>query len=129
VVGFVFTVALAFALWVLAALLGRRELRLYRASGEIGTDLFVYTRARLWRRMTGVGVLAALGATLLAFELVGASSPSGLSLYMALLITEVVVLMVLPIFDLWETARTARPQDLTRQGRETRTRKRSRRPR
>jgi len=110
------TIVLPLALWGLAYGLGRREWRHYKASDEIGTDLFVYSRGRLWRRMTGVGMLVALGLTLAALGLFPARSPQGLSIYMAVLITEVLVLLLLPLFDLWETARTARPHDLTRQG-------------
>jgi hypothetical protein len=66
--------------------------------------------------MTGVGVLVLLGGTLAALELFAARTASGASVYMGLLLGEVVVLLVLPFVDLWETARSAKPHDLTRQG-------------
>ena len=110
------SIALPLVLWALAFGLARREWRHYRADDDIGTDLFVYSRGRLARRMTGVALLVVLGATLAALGLFPARTPRGLSIYMALLIAEVLVLIVLPLIDLWETARTARPHDLTRQG-------------
>lgn len=102
-------------LWGLAFLLARRELKQYKTADEIGSDLFVYSRGRLIRRMTGVVMLVALGTTLAALGVFPASTASGASIYMGLLISEVLILLVLPLLDLWETARTARPHDLTRQ--------------
>jgi hypothetical protein len=117
------------ALFALAYLLARRELRQYRAAAEIGSDLFVYSRGRLVRRLIGVGLLVLLGGTLAALGLWPAATAAGLSLYLAALATEVLCLVVLPLVDLWETARTARPHDLTRQaGARPRTRSRSRLP-
>ena len=110
------SVLLPLALWALAAALARREWRAYRRPDDIGTDLFVYSRGRLIRRMLGVGLLVALGATLAALGWLPARSPRGLSIYMALLAVELAGLIVVPLLDLWETARTARPHDLTRQG-------------
>lgn len=117
-------------LGVLAIWLGRRELRVYRESNDFGSDLFVYTKGRLWRRMTGVVLLGLTGATLAALELFPAQTVSGVSVYLALLCAEVMGLLVLPLVDLWETGRGADPADLTRQGDpDRRTRSRPRSPR
>lgn len=110
------SIILPVILWGLAFLLARREWKQYRVVEEIGSDLFTYSRGRLIRRMTGVAMLVALGTTLAALGWFPARTASGLYVYMALLISEVVILLVLPMIDLWETARTARPHDLTRQG-------------
>jgi hypothetical protein len=123
----VVSIVLPVILWALGAFLARREWKQYRVAEDIGSDLFVYSRGRLIRRMTGVAMLLALGTTLAALGLFPARTASGASIYMALLISEVLVLLVLPLFDLWETARTARPHDLTKQGGPPpKTRKRSR---
>ena len=106
---------IALALMAIAVVICRHELAAYRDSKELGSDLFVYSRGRLWRRLTGVGFLLATAVTLAAFELFPAQTTWGASLYVALLTTEVVTLLVLPVLDLWETGRTARPEDLTRQ--------------
>lgn len=110
------SIGLPLILWALALFVGRREWRHYKTPTDIGSDLFIYSKGRLWRRMTGVALLAALGTTLAALGVFPARTAAGVSIYMALLISEVLVLLVLPFFDLWETARTARPHDLTRQG-------------
>jgi hypothetical protein len=112
-------------LWGIAWMIGRREMMLYQAAHDHGDDLFVYTKGRLYRRMTGVGVLVALGLTLLLMELWPASSGRGISLYFAIIMTEVAALIALPILDLRETSRTARPEDLKRRA-ETDRQKRSR---
>lgn len=123
-------VVVPLALGVLAFIMGRRELALYRAGDEFGSDLFVYSKGRLVRRMTGIGVLVALALTLVALEFLPFRSGSALTIYMALLVTEVAALVVLPLIDLWETAKTADSSDLTRQGDpDRRTRSRPRRPR
>ena len=117
-------------LWLVAIALARRELGLYRDSHEFGSDLFVYSKGRLVRRMTGIGVLVALGATLVSLEFLPFRSSAALSIYMALLVTEVAALIVLPLIDLWETSKTAQPGNLKRQaGPGPRTRSRPRRPR
>lgn len=109
------TTALPAALVVLAAVVARREWRQYRSATAIGSDLFRYSRGRLVRRMTGVGVLVALAMTLAALGWVRPRTASGLSALLGALLVEVALLVALPILDLWETARTARPEDLTRQ--------------
>ena len=116
-------------LWGLAYVLARREWRQYQAAAEIGRDLFVYSKGRLIRRMTGVVLLVALGTTLAALGLFPARTATGASIDMALLISEVRVLLVLPVIDLWETARSARPEDLTRQAGGAKKRRKPRRPR
>jgi hypothetical protein len=107
---------LPLALWALAWGLARRELRQYRAAAEIGSDLFAYGKGRLVRRMIGVGVLALLGGTLAALDIAPARTAARASVYLTLLLAEVILLVGLAVLDLWETARTARPEDLTRQG-------------
>jgi hypothetical protein len=109
-------IALPLGLIALAVALARRELRHFREAAEVGTDVFLYTRGRLWRRMTGIAILVALAATLALFGAWPPRTPRGLSIYMALLVSEALALVALPLFDLWETARTARPEDLRRQG-------------
>jgi len=127
--GYLVGLALPVVLCTLAFLMGRHELRLYRNSRESGWDLFAYSKGRLWRRMTGVGLLAGVGLTLAALEVLPASTSWGASLYLALLCTEVLGLLVLPLVDLWETSRTAKPKDLMRQADpDRRTRSRPRRP-
>jgi hypothetical protein len=101
----------------LAYVLGRREWKLYHAAAEIGSDLFVYSRGRLFRRMGGVVVLAALGLTFVALGVAPPRSPTGADVYLGLIVGEVAVLIVLPIWDLLETSRTARPgQGITDRG-------------
>gem|GEM_PF-4183416 len=104
--------------------MGTRELRVYRESPDFGSDLFVYSKGRLWRRLAGCVLLALTGLTLSAIELFPARSVSGVSIYLMLLCAEVVALIVLPLVDLWETARTARPGDPTRADPDRQTRKR-----
>jgi hypothetical protein len=93
----------------LAYVLARREWKQYRAAGEIGSDLFVYGRGRLVRRLIGIGVLAALGLTLFTMGIVPPSSPKGATVYLGVIVGEVALLVILPIVDLVETGRTARP--------------------
>jgi hypothetical protein len=115
----------------LACALGRREWKQYRAAAEIGSDLFVYTRGRLIRRMTGVALLVALAVTLALFGALPPRTPAGASVYLGVMLGEVVLLIVLPIVDLVETARTARPGKgiRAREGAPPRTRTRPRPPR
>jgi hypothetical protein len=103
------TVVVPGACLLLAAALGRREWRQYRAAAEIGSDLFVYSKGRLVRRLAGVVLLAALGLTFGALGLFPPRSPGGVHVYMGVIMGEVVLLLALPILDLMETARTARP--------------------
>ena len=108
-------VVLPCLLVALAGWLGRREWRLYRAPATDGTDLFVYSRGRLVRRMIGLVALAAIGVTLAVIELAAASAAvvTGCG---ALLVAELLVLVVVPVLDLRETARTAHPERLERAG-------------
>ena len=123
-------ILLPVVLWGLALVIAKRELGLYREHAEFGTDLFAYSKWRLARRLTGVLVMIALGATLMAYELAPASSPRGASIYLGVLVGEVLALVVLPVLDLWETVHTADPEDLTRQADpDRRTRTKPRRPR
>jgi hypothetical protein len=100
-----FDVTVPLLLVLVAVLLGRRELRLYRASHDEDSDLFVYSRGRLHRRLAGVVVLASTGLTLGAMAWLPAISPRGTAIYVALLTTEVLALIAIPILDLIETTR------------------------
>ena len=122
-------IVLPIGLWVCAIVIGRRELALYREQ-TIGDDLFLYSKWRLLRRLTGVAIMVALGATLMAYQLLPPKTSFGTSVYLGALVAEVIALVLLPIFDLAETMRTADPEDLTRQADpDRRTRKQPRRPR
>jgi len=107
--------ALPFAMCVIAYLIARNELGVYQHGKAAGWDVFVYSKGRLWRRMIGVGFLVATAVTLAAHELFPASTPQGASIYLVLFSVEVLALLVLPIVDLWETGRTAKPGDIKRQ--------------
>jgi peptidoglycan/LPS O-acetylase OafA/YrhL len=109
-------IVLPLGLMCAAVAIGRRERNEFREATQYGTDLFVYSRRRYRRRLFGVALLVATGATLAAIEWIPPTGPGMLTGYLAALVTEVVVLLLLPLVDLWETARTARPEDLTRQG-------------
>lgn len=114
---------------VLAIWMARRELSVYKDSDDFGSDLFVYTKGRLYRRLSGCGLLGLTGLTLAAFELFPAQTVNGFSIYLALLCVEVLGMLVLPLVDLWETGTGADPADLTRQGDpDRRTRSRPDRP-
>jgi hypothetical protein len=99
----------------LASLLTRRELHAHRRREHGDSDLFRYTKGRLVRRLSGIGLLAATGLTLGAWELWPPASPRAASLFLVVMLCEVVGLVVLGLVDLWETARTAQSADLSRQ--------------
>jgi hypothetical protein len=123
-------VAVPIVLWTLAFLLGRREVESYRDRDEVGSDLFRYSRGRLIRRLSGLGVLAGTGATLAAMELIGPKTPRAAAIYLALLATLVAAMVILAVADLIETRRSAAPGRLTRPADpDRRTRSRPRRPR
>ncbi len=128
--GWVTGILFPIILWSLSVMLVRREFELYRVQEDFGTDLFLYTKGRLIRRLTGVVVIVALGATLMAMELYPAGSGAGASIYLALLLSEMLALVVIPLLDMWETTRTANSIDPTRLGGPgPRKRSRPRRPR
>jgi hypothetical protein len=115
---------------LLAIGLARREWRLYRTTNDMGSDLFLYTRGRLARRMGGVLVLAALAATFAALGLRPARNAHEASAYLGLIMGELLLLIGMSVWDLIETARSAKPEDLTRQGTgPTRTRRKPPSPR
>jgi hypothetical protein len=99
----------------LAGLLARRELRAHAERQRGDTDLFRYTTGRLRRRLAGVALLALTAFTLLGWELLPPASPRGASLYLVLMISEVLAMITLAVFDLLETARNAESADLRRQ--------------
>lgn len=111
---------LGILLLIVAALLGLRERALYSAQSEgvwtHGTDLFVYTKGRFGVRCAGLFTAAILGAALVGWELWPPVTPGGLMLYVAVFGTASLGLIATVIIDIVMTARTARPEDLTRQG-------------
>jgi hypothetical protein len=92
---------------VAAVPLALREISGYRHRDD-RDDLFVYSRARLVRRVTGMVVLAAAGVTLLIWDLAPPDDPGTASLLLGLVLIEVVALVVIAILDMRETSRTAR---------------------
>lgn len=92
-----------------AVLIWRRERASFAAyqaePAERDLPLFVYSRVRLRRRLTGACVLAAVGLTLLAWDLVRPETPTRATLVVVALILEVLLLVFVAIADLIETAR------------------------
>lgn len=131
------TIALPAFILGLAYTLARRELKLYRVAGELGSGLFVYSRGRLVRRLTGIAILVALGLTFAALGIIPPRSAGAANAYLAAILGELGALFVLPIWDLVETARTGRRRDrvapdageVTREAAPPRKRNRRRRPR
>lgn len=106
------TLAIAAVIAAVAALLARREIGLYRLRRDAEDDLFVYSKWRLARRLTGVFVLALTACTLVAWELFPPTTATGASVFMTVFLTEVAALVILPIFDLVDTTRSARVGNL-----------------
>jgi hypothetical protein len=99
------TLVLPALLLVAAGFLAGRELRLYRTADPRDAELFAYSRGRLLRRLLGVVALLALAAT---FGALGVSPPRDAgtaSTFVAAIVGEVAVLVVLSAVDLWETSR------------------------
>ena len=90
-----------------ALLLAARERRSYRARDE-ADDLFIYSRARLIRRLVGLAVLAGVGVTLAVWDVAPPGDPGTASVLLALLLIEVLALIVIAVLDLRETSSTAR---------------------
>ncbi len=103
-------------LWGLAWTLGRRELALYGRRDSEEADVFVYTRGRLVRRLTGVGLLVGLGAAFAALGFFPPTTPGEANVYLGVFAGGVILLIVLPVWDLVETARTAKPGKGIRHG-------------
>ena len=57
------------------------------------------------RRLVGVGVLVALGLTFAALGLLPPRTAGAASLYLGAIVGEVAVLLLLPVVDMWATAR------------------------
>lgn len=108
------SLALPAAIWVVAALILRRELRQRREQGGNPSDPFHYSKGRLARRAVGIGILALVGVTLAAWELAPPTSAGGASVYLWILCGEVAALVAVAVFDLRETARPARRRGATR---------------
>ena len=102
---------LAGAAWLVAALLGLRELRAWRGRGKEESDLFAYTGRRLVFRLGGLTALVAFGATLAAWELAPPQSPKAALTYIAFFFSELAALIVFATLDLRETRRTASEVD------------------
>ncbi len=107
-------IVLPLAMFVVAVLIGRHELALYHDARVLGDKLFPYTQGRFKRRMFGVALLVVTAGTLVVIELFPARTAMVASLELAVLVTEVVVLLALPLFDLWESGRNARVGEATR---------------
>jgi MFS family permease len=114
--GFVAGIAVPLLILAVAIWLARFEMRLYREAHEDGTDLFVYGKGRLIRRMIGVGVMVVTAVGIFWMEIAWSWSPRLSVIVMAILLAAVVLLLVVPLADLRETARTAKPEDLKRSG-------------
>ena len=99
---------IAAGIGAISLLLARRELGIYRARKAADSDVFVYSKWRLARRLTGIAVLASTAITLVAWVLVPPTTAGGASAYITLFMCEVAALFVLAIVDLIETTRTAR---------------------
>ena len=84
-----------------------REVGAYRRRDDTD-DLFRYTRRRLIRRVTGLVILAGVGATLAIWELAPPADPGSASMLLGLLLVEVVALVVIAVLDMRETSTTAR---------------------
>jgi hypothetical protein len=110
------TLVLPGAIGAVALLLLRRELELFRGArrGDGDRDLFVYSTGRFVRRLTGIAALLALALTLAGLGLVPPRNAAQAQVYLGLITTELVALVVVPLWDLVETARTARPGDRSR---------------
>lgn len=92
---------------VAAVPLAAREIRAYRRRDDTG-DLFIYSRARLVRRVTGAVILAGAGATLLVWDVAPPGDPGTASVLFGALLAEVAALIVIALLDLRETSSTAR---------------------
>ena len=73
----------------IALLLARRELAIYRARRAADSDVFVYSKWRLARRLTGIAVLASTAITLVAWVLIPPTTAGGASAYITLFMCEV----------------------------------------
>lgn len=112
--GAVETIVLPAIVALVALGLARREWRLYRVSHEIGSDLFLYSRGRLARRMGGVGILMALAATFAGLGFAPPRDAKDASVFLGLIVGELLTLIALSVWDLIETARSAKPGDPSR---------------
>ncbi len=112
--------AVGVVLLIVTVLLALREQSLYTTQRDglwkDGTDLFVYSKGRLAIRITGLVMTAALGLGLIAWELWPPATPSALAAYVVLFGTSSLGLVAVVVGDLVVTARTAKPENLKRQG-------------
>ncbi|MBI3073816.1 MAG: hypothetical protein HYY84_17035 [Deltaproteobacteria bacterium] len=89
---------------VAAALIVRREKRLFADRDTLPAKILEYTRARYRRRLVGCSVVAILGAFFVAFPFVPAA-PAIVNAYWIGIVALVVALAVFAVLDLRETHR------------------------
>ncbi len=105
----VITVLVPSLLFSAALVLGRREWTHYRRAGDNeALEIFPYTPMRFARRMAGIAILVAMGGTFAALGLWPPDTAFEAGRYIAALCSELVMLVLLPIWDLWELGRTSR---------------------
>ena len=112
--------AIGLVLVIVSLLLGLREQSLYTTQRDglwkDGTDLFLYTKGRFRVRLFGLGTASVLGIALFAWDLWPPVEPSGLMAYVIVFSVSSLALIITVVADLVITARTARPDELMRQG-------------
>ena len=102
---------LAVLLVACAGLIGHAQVRAFRDANAVDSerkDLFTFTRRRLLIRLAGAAAIAAIGVTLMVWELAAPLSAQNAQRVITVLIGEVVLLLVVAGLDLRETARTSR---------------------
>ena len=108
------TIGLPALLVMVALVVGVREWHLYREQrGEVN-DLFVYTAARLRRRMIGLVLLAVLAGLIATYESFG-ETPRGVVIYMCCITGVIGGLIVIAVLDARETAQAADPYRIIRE--------------
>jgi len=107
-------------LLIVVVLLGLREQSLYTTQRDglwkDGTDLFVYSKGRFVVRLMGLAMTMVLGVALFCWDLWPPLTPSSLATYVVVFGVSSIGLVVIVVLDLVITARTAKPENLKRQG-------------